>query len=292
MSVPFHRTSHGLTNQAIFENVDAMVYAEGGRRFFTMSDLESGAGDPTTLDSAFWATILRFASPHKKVRVRSVGNKTTLMGIAQLLVDGTVNRVIVAMDRDFDDRRGRMISHKNVLYTYGYSWENDVFNEMVLVDVIGNLAPPVKVFEKATDELKRATRELRRCFSTIVRLDHALATGGMELTCRGELERAVRPNEKLPPTVLRPVIAAELSRVRALQPTFCLGAAGCALVEYDLHGHTVSKWWLAHIHHLLRSHLNLKMNSEVVARLAISAFANCDSPSRQQYFRLALEIVW
>ena len=121
MSAPFHRTPHGLSNQATFEKVDAIVYAEGGSRFYTRQDLELGGGDPNTLDAAFWYTNLRLAVPHKKVRVRSVGNKTTLVGIAHLLVAGSVSRVIVAMDRDFDDRRGRRIDHRNVFYTHGYS---------------------------------------------------------------------------------------------------------------------------------------------------------------------------
>lgn len=198
MSVPFLRTPSGLTNGSIFAGVDAIMYVEGSSHYYTIEEIVAGAGDSNTLDVAFWSKLIRLIHPQKEVQVRSVGNKETVKAVAALLASGAVSRVVVALDRDFDDRKNSLVQHPNVLYTYGYSWENDVFCHEVLADMVDDLAPPQGVLVTIKNELKRAAEELRRCFQKLVRLDHSLAQSGNEVTRRGELEKSIRLHDRPP----------------------------------------------------------------------------------------------
>jgi hypothetical protein len=293
VSSPFHRTPLGLSNQAIFAKVDAIVFAEGGSRQLIMVDIELGVGDSSTLDCAFWSSIFRGIVGHRGVEVRSVGNKTTVKAIAELVATGAVTHVIVAMDRDFDDRRGHKVNHTNVLYTSGYSWENDVFIEEVAIAVIRDVAPSQAILTAAETAMGSASEWLRKCFSKLVRLDHALALSGEDLTNRDELEGSIRFHDVNAPSVNRSGLAAEIRRCRAARKKRCIAAVHCASVESDLHGHTVAKWWLGQIHHFLRSNTTLKMSRELITRLAISAYVRRNDLASLTYYRNILNaIIW
>jgi len=243
LSVPFHRTPQGLSNQAAFIKVDAVVFAEGGSGGLTIEAIEQGGGDTSTLDCAFWSTVLRHASG-RTIEVRSVGNKPTLAAIAELVAAGKARKTVVAMDRDFDQQRGADIQHPNVLYTFGYSWENDVFQEPVLLDVVSDLAPNRPALEKAQALLRTAAKEIDRSFTGIVRLDYALATQGEQVTLREEVYKSIGVHHEEAPKVDRSVVAAELSRCRIQYPSTRLSAKHCARADRDLYGHALAKWWL------------------------------------------------
>lgn len=272
--------------------VDAVVFAEGGGNQLKISDIELGAGDSSTLDSAFWSSIFRALAHERSVEVRSVGNKLTVESIAHLVASGAVSRVIVALDRDFDDRRARKIDHSNILYTFGYSWENDVFTEDVALSVVRDLAPSQAVLTAAQTQLRSASEELLRCFSMLVRLDHVLAESGGEVTSRLELLDSIRLHEVNAPEVDRSALAAEIRRCRAALRTRS-GPTGCASVEADLHGHTIAKWWLSQIHHFLRTYTNLKMSRDVIVRLSIASYVRQNRGNSFAYYRRVLNaITW
>jgi hypothetical protein len=256
-------------------------------------DIESGAGEPATLDSAFWLALFRAIVQERSVEVRSVGNKLTVAAIARLVAAGGVNRVVVAMDRDFDSRRSRTISHPNVLYTFGYSWENDVFNEQIAMSIVRDVAPPQAAFAAAQTQMKAAREEALRCFSKVVRLDHTLAVNGEEVTARSALEDSIRLHEVNVPMVDRSGIAAEIRRCRASRANARLGPVGCASVQADLHGHTLARWWLAQVHHFLRTHTSTKMSKDLIARLSIAAYVRSSQTPSQNFYRSQLgQIEW
>jgi hypothetical protein len=57
------------------------------------------------------------------VQCRALGSKSALIDIANEIVRGLAKHVCVTMDRYYDGHLGRLIGSKNVIYTYGYSWE-------------------------------------------------------------------------------------------------------------------------------------------------------------------------
>jgi hypothetical protein len=131
----FKRTYSGLSNLYLFERVDAVVFVEGGESY-GRKDVESGRYNVNSIDITFWRALFGVFYPAMKLSFRAVGSKTTVNGIAVDIRDGKILRVIAAMDRDFDDINGGLVISNNVLYTYGYSWENDCWRLGVILKVL------------------------------------------------------------------------------------------------------------------------------------------------------------
>lgn len=110
----FIRTNNGLANEHLFYNVDLIVYCEG----------EEIPGEASSLDEVFWHRV--FSQNGRNVHCKSMGGKSVLRPLADKVVSEGIPNIIVAMDRDYDDIRGLIVDHPQVIYTFGYSWENDV----------------------------------------------------------------------------------------------------------------------------------------------------------------------
>lgn len=128
----FTRTPPGLSNQYLFWNVDAVIFVEGGEVQYSFSQIKAGLSGSQSIDILFWQRLFLFFLPTNKFKFRPVGSKATIRQIATYIRLGKVSHVYATMDRDHDNIKGSLIKAPGVLYTYGYSWENDVFNRKVL----------------------------------------------------------------------------------------------------------------------------------------------------------------
>jgi hypothetical protein len=135
----FRRTINGLNNQHLFHNVDIIVFVEGGDKSYNKDEVYSGLFHSETEDIIFWKNLFAIFNSGKKVKFKSVGSKTTIKEILLDIVDGKLQTVMVAMDNEFDEILKKRVSHPNVFYTYGYSWENDAWNEIVIKSIIEEL---------------------------------------------------------------------------------------------------------------------------------------------------------
>jgi hypothetical protein len=114
----FERTAHGQQNRALFLDVDYVCYVEGA----------SGAEEGD--DIAFWAAVFEMLRPDIKVHFVCRGGKPVLERLAREVIVDDMTSVLVAMDADYSRMfPGQFISDHRILYTYGYSWENDVYHE-------------------------------------------------------------------------------------------------------------------------------------------------------------------
>lgn len=109
----FVRTDVGISSEHLFYDVEFVVYSEGPER----------NDDGATHDELFWSLL--FGALGVRCKCKSVGGKSNVRPLAAKVAAGHLTRTIVTMDRDYDDLFGLMIDHPNVVYTYGYSWEND-----------------------------------------------------------------------------------------------------------------------------------------------------------------------
>lgn len=137
----FTRTPAGLSNLHIFFSVDVVVYVEGGTRTYTFSEVRAGSGDEQSEDVAFWQRIFSTFSPGRTYKFRAVGSKDTVSQIADDIIDHGLTTVYVAMDRDFDNVKGTLKIAPGIFYTFGYSWENDVWQPDVIKDTFYELCP-------------------------------------------------------------------------------------------------------------------------------------------------------
>lgn len=121
----FRRTSSGLSNLYLFVGAEAVIFLEGGPTTFTREKIEDGAFTSISSDIRYWQALFADFLPSRKYQFRSIGSKEAVKSIAIDIKNGSISNVIAIMDRDFDNLSGEIIDGDNILYTYGYSWEND-----------------------------------------------------------------------------------------------------------------------------------------------------------------------
>lgn len=179
----FLRTNSGLSNQAIFRDVDVVVYTEGGNTVFSVQDVAEGHYNKHANDTIFWHGLLKKQQFGNTYTLYPIGSKNTVLEIANRLEQNLIINVVVAMDTDTDDIYKQKLSSPMVLYTYGYSWENDVFSPEVLVNYIE---------QSILDQSSVATiaQDINEAWS--VSVESLIELMRFYLT-----EREARPNEKI-----------------------------------------------------------------------------------------------
>lgn len=135
----FKRTLSGINNQHLFYDVDIVVFLEGGSNSYNKDEVYKGRYTSETEDIIFWKNIFNKFMAGKKIKFKSIGSKSTIKEIALDIVNGNIKTVLVAMDNEFDEILKQRIEHPQIYYTYGYSWENDVWNHQVIKGVIEEL---------------------------------------------------------------------------------------------------------------------------------------------------------
>lgn len=149
----FVRTNLGLNSEHLFHDVDFVIYCEG-------SPVD---GEGASLDELFWHRIL---SEHGvKVFSKSLGSKTILRPLAERIIAEDLQNVLVAMDRDYDGLRGNVIEDRRVFYTFGYSWESDVFSDFRIEHVLSLFATVTrkrKIIDDFKDFIQRQSCLLKR----------------------------------------------------------------------------------------------------------------------------------
>lgn len=135
----FRRTISGLGNQHLFFDVDLVVFLEGGESY-NKEEVYANKYTAETEDVIFWKNVFKRFVDGKKIKFKSVGSKSTIKEIAIDVIDGQITTVLVAMDNEFDEILNQRLDHPNVFYTYGYSWENDVWNQTIVKAIIEELS--------------------------------------------------------------------------------------------------------------------------------------------------------
>jgi hypothetical protein len=170
------RTAVGLANKPLFHDVDAIVYVEGG---------ETHTGKPDqSLDVAFWRTVFNELAPRLRYRFEPKGGKRNLLQIAQEIITGNVQNSYVAIDSDFDRVFLQNIDHPQVLYTFGYAWENDIFSEDVLKETFYLLCPICKTEIDPGPMIHETIRVLKQDLRWLVRADIVASVHGISVIPR------------------------------------------------------------------------------------------------------------
>jgi hypothetical protein len=113
----------------------------------------------------FWQKIFAAFKPDVTVKFVSRGGKPVLEAIARDIISKNIADTYVAIDSDYDEYFGDRIADRRVLYTYGYSLENDIFSfdnvhrTYAALAHVQNLSPRVRARLKS--EFERVTSELR-----------------------------------------------------------------------------------------------------------------------------------
>nr|WP_321411902.1 DUF4435 domain-containing protein [uncultured Allomuricauda sp.] len=159
----FTRTSTGLQNQHLFHGVDFIVFVEGGQSY-TKVQIDNGKFTEGSIDCIFWSKIFEKYKPSSKFKFKAIGSKTAVLQVADDILNNNLTTVYAAMDQEFDTVLNKIYKHDRILYTFGYSWENDVWNENVIKKIVdassaGNIEinEVIEPFQKFIKEFKFST---------------------------------------------------------------------------------------------------------------------------------------
>lgn len=132
----FVRTASGLNNFRLFKRVQYVVFTEGGSVQYDATSALSGSYNAKSIDGPFWASIIKLYKPNTKFSIKPVGSKVTLLEILSKVQNSSKNTVLVAADRDFEGCGKREFNSKRYICTWGYSWENCLYNESSITSLI------------------------------------------------------------------------------------------------------------------------------------------------------------
>lgn len=269
------RTNSGLSNQYLFWRVDAVVLLEGGQINYTLQEIEDGYFNIKTLDIYFWEVLFKSYFPEKSYHYRSIGSKENLKVIAGKIKTGKISRVIVAMDRDFDHINNAKVQSNNVLYTYGYSWENDCWCEATTLEAYCTLSGSSKssirkevlliqsIFQVYCNQLNRA-----------VLMDAVLSQYADSFFDRKGVGRYLT-TVKGRPVVDISQIKATLKKARKKNPPPVFRKTKLSTgVQKDCYGHLLAMFYLNLLCYLLKKSGSGKISKKMVTNLILEKFSD------------------
>lgn len=163
----FSRTNSGLSNFHAFFDVEYIVYTEGG----DLTKSESDDSEVWSIDSIFWRSAFRKFLPNTKIKIKSLGSKECVKPYAEKILSNSISNSIAVFDRDYDIYRGELMKHARILYTHGYSWENDVCRPELLISILGGVHPDGKISEECITEINLRYANFLRRIGRVVFVD-------------------------------------------------------------------------------------------------------------------------
>jgi len=173
MASSFTRTASGINNSRHFYNVDIILYCEGGDGNYNINDVLADNYCDNSNDILFWEKVFTQFKPNIKVKIKSIGSNTVVNDMKNHILNNNISNNYVAIDRDYKHMNNYSISHIELI-TYGYSWENDVWNIDSALKIYQTLTrtqfnPVIK------DEIQSLLNNFEKKLSKIVTLDINLA---------------------------------------------------------------------------------------------------------------------
>lgn len=183
----FTRTNSGISNQHIFYNVDLIIYTEGGSETFTLDKAMNGKGNTYSVDIRFWKSVL--AKLDKRIKFKAVGSKTTCLSLCEKIINKEVINTAVAMDRDIDGFTGNLIDSPYILYSKGYSWENDVFTRELTCEQVESLLLVDSLPDEIISIIDDSYSKFRRIGKNLAKLEIIFRTNGIRFISDVSSER-------------------------------------------------------------------------------------------------------
>lgn len=267
----FKRTSSGIANQHLFHGVDLIVFVEGGSNNFTKQEVDNNLFSNHSIDVAFWNKIFEDYMPGKNIKFKAVGSKTTIKEIAVDIIENSIATVYAAMDKEFDEVSGNLIKHKNILYTFGYSWENDAWNSDLIKDLLSKLC-----------HVPFDNQIIEETFSSFVKdvkigvyADGYQFSKGRSFFPRNGHMRCVECNPKTKPAIKRDVINKLIDDQGLNKSTlYGYGSRKSIIIKKHCYGHLFGDFCRHVVHHILTKLGMGKVSSEIVRSMVMSQFIN------------------
>lgn len=135
----FRRSAKRLSVLAKLRKVDLMVLTEGGVGIQEETDNKFFSDKEIINDRFFWRIVFSKHGFKNRIFYKAIGSKTRLKEYAEEISKENIKNLCVAIDSDLDKVNEETTDSIYVLYTYGYSWENDVFTRILLLEHLKDL---------------------------------------------------------------------------------------------------------------------------------------------------------
>ncbi|WP_213733627.1 DUF4435 domain-containing protein [Citrobacter europaeus] len=184
----FSRTPSGLTNMATFCSADFIVFTEGGSGSFTAEEALDGNFNTMSVDIKFWSTVFNKYGFNKRLHFRALGSKTSAEELALKAERSEVSNILVVRDSDLDDFLQRKIDSPFVLYTYGYSWENDTWHKDSIISQIECFNMSTALPENCRESIDKSFSALDKYARRLLLLELIFRKNGLKFIteCTGE----------------------------------------------------------------------------------------------------------
>ena len=256
------RTPAGVSNEHLFHDSEAVVYVEGGESTRALNPAAS-------TDVLFWRGLFDTFMAGRRFHFKPRCGKHTLLKLADGMVDGTITRAVVCIDRDHDHLRG-LRQTLGVLYTYGYSWENDVWCSDVVEEAFYTLCGvdrnSVTVRESVRDALAKFASRMR----WPVYADVLAALRTESVIPRGNLKCVVPPGSGWP-AIDRGFLLGCVREARARSAGVTVRLPKAIRVELwrDVYGHVLGYFCYRVLADLLKTHSGQNITRHVADAVAI-----------------------
>lgn len=272
----FRRSSSGLSNQPRFFGVDLIAYLEGTRDL--RPRLELGEGEAQSLDALFWSEVLTATRGNVSVHFKEMGSKSALMDFAGTLNKESKGKVLVCVDRDFDDLKpGSENARFCLAKTWSYSWESDVWGLGVVIDSVEKFIPVATLPPAVNAHLVSVWKSFYARIGRFVLLDAKFVSmGEPALIDRDSPAAPVLVARDAAPRLNDAYFATKITVARAkhARPWSCVLAAR---VEADRHLFGKSAWKFGYhlvIYALRHCGIASQLSSEAIDGFAIRIFGN------------------
>lgn len=195
----FQRTPQGLSNLHMFYDVDYIVYTEGS---FDPDQSPEYRQIDVGYDCSFWSSVFSALS-NKSVRVFSKGSKSNLVQHIDYIKTNNIQRVIVALDRDFDELKGKLINENFVIYTRGYSWESDVVSELNISPIFYSICPTCRASYNPVPDYQSWLQKVSEALKRFSFLDFTALSNSEKLFDRSKPESILTKNRNQLPSIDR-----------------------------------------------------------------------------------------
>lgn len=169
----FTRSNAGISNSATFFKADFIVYTEGGASKKPEESSEKNDDQEVVwaIDSIFWRAIFKKFKPNIRVKIKSLGSKENVRPYAEKIAENSINNTIATFDRDYSVYKNEKIIHPRILYTHGYSWENDACRPELLIFALNSIHPNGVIPVKDANEIANRYNIFLKSINRIVYVD-------------------------------------------------------------------------------------------------------------------------
>jgi hypothetical protein len=153
----------------------------------------------------------------KRVKIKPIGCKKHVRNIARNIVARDLSKTLAALDRDYDNSSNQIIEDHRVIYTHGYSIENDMLTRESLLyisEVITRQSPPNNNIVQYIDNAIQSYNDI---FRPIAKLDFGYFSSGHALLDRDNPGKAVVSVTKSanPPFLNKPSITKSIHKLKS-----------------------------------------------------------------------------